>query len=91
MKPERRKFLATAAATAVTAETALAQDPKADPLAQQVDACLAIARLRFRAPRGEAEDRTLRTQIMRRVVLGELLGRTRVTNGEEPAAIFIAE
>lgn len=91
MEQHRRRFLATGAAAAVAAGSAQGQEPKENPIAQQTDALLALAQTRFRAPRDEETTQVLRGQIARRVASAELLSRTRLANGDEPAFVFVAE
>lgn len=87
----RRRFLKTAALGSLAAAApALAQD-QPRPARGQAEALAEIARLRFGQHLNEAQMKSVQQRLGRQLATGEQMKRTRLTNADEPAFVFVPE
>jgi hypothetical protein len=93
MKPTtRRKFMKAAGLSAVAAAggPALAQE-EPRPARSQSESLAEIVRVRFGQHLSEAELKSIQQRLGRQLATAEQMKRTRLTNGDEPAFVFVPE
>jgi ABC-type transporter MlaC component len=89
--PSRRDWLAALAALAAPALAAAQPKADATSLEEQADALLALIKSRHGKHLDAEQEKALKRALVRHLASMQRLGRTKLTNGDEPAVVFHAE
>jgi hypothetical protein len=77
-------------AVAAAGDPALAQE-EPRPARNQAESLAEIVRVRFGQHLSEAELKSIQQRLGRQLATAEQMKRTRLTNGDEPAFVFVPE